>query len=71
MVKTPPANTGHTVRPLGGEDPLEKRMATHWYSCLGSSKDRGDWGDYNTQSGKELDTTKRLSTATTGIQRQV
>ena len=29
------------VRSLGGEDPLEKGMATH--SCLGNSMDRGAW----------------------------
>ena len=29
MVKNPPANTGNTVLIEGGEDPLEKEMATH------------------------------------------
>ena len=29
MVKNPPANTGNTALVAGGEDPLEKEMATH------------------------------------------
>ena len=28
---------------LGGEDPLEKEMATLQYFCLGNSMDRGAW----------------------------
>ena len=28
------------VRSLGWEDPLEKGMATHQYSCLGNPMDR-------------------------------
>ena len=28
---------------LGQEDPLEKGMATHSYSCLGNPLDRRDW----------------------------
>ena len=31
------------VRSLGGEDPLEKEMATHQYSCLENSMDGGAW----------------------------
>ena len=30
LVKNPPAMWGTWVRSLGWEDPLEKRMATHW-----------------------------------------
>ena len=29
VVENPPANAGDTVLSLGGEDPLEKEMATH------------------------------------------
>ena len=31
------------VQSLGPEDPLEKEMATDWYSCLENSLDRGAW----------------------------
>ena len=31
------------VRSLGREDPLEKEMATHSYSGLENSTDRGAW----------------------------
>ena len=31
------------VQSLGLEDPLEKGMATHLYSCLGNSTDRESW----------------------------
>ena len=33
MIKNPPANAGDVVRTLNQEDPLEKKMATH-YSIL-------------------------------------
>ena len=39
IVKNLPAMQETWVRSLGGEDPLEKGMATH--SCLGNSMDRG------------------------------
>ena len=39
IVKNLPAMQKTWVRSLGGEDPLEKGMATH--SCLGNSMDRG------------------------------
>ena len=29
MIKNPPANAGNSNQSLGGEDPLEKEMATH------------------------------------------
>ena len=28
---------------LGQEDPMEEGVATHQYSCLGNSMDRGAW----------------------------
>ena len=31
------------VQSLGGEDPLEKEMAIHQYSCLENPTDRGAW----------------------------
>ena len=33
------------VQSLGGEDPLEEKLATNplLYSCLGNSMDRGAW----------------------------
>ena len=44
MVKNLPAMQDTHVWSLGGEDPLEKGMATHcWYSCLENSMDRGVW----------------------------
>ena len=41
-VKNLPAVQETWVRFLGGEDPLEKEMATH-SSILGKSMDRGAW----------------------------
>ena len=43
MVKNLPALQETQVRSLGGEDPLEKEMATHFYSCLENPMDRGAW----------------------------
>ena len=31
------------IQLLGWEDPLEKEIATHSYSCLGNPMDRGAW----------------------------
>ena len=39
MVKNPPANTGNTALIAGGENPLEKEMATH-SSILENPMDR-------------------------------
>ena len=44
VVKNPPVmqeTPGMRVPSLGGDDPLEKRMATH--SCLENPMDRGAW----------------------------
>ena len=51
------------VRSLGGEDPLEKGMATHssilaWRIPM----DRGAWWATVHEVTKELDTTEQLST---------
>ena len=41
QVKNPPAMKETQVQSLGGEDPLEKEMATHpSNSCLGNPMDR-------------------------------
>ena len=41
---------------LGQEDPLEKEIATLWYSCLENTMDRGTG-----QAAKESDTTWQLN----------
>ena len=43
MAKNLPEMQETQVQYLGGEDPLEKGMATHSSSCLESSMDRGSW----------------------------
>ena len=43
MVKNLPATWEIWVWSLGWEDPLEKEMITHSYSCLENSMDRGAW----------------------------
>ena len=42
-VKNPPAMQETQVQPLGQEDPLEKRMATHSSTCLENPMDIGAW----------------------------
>ena len=42
-MKSSPANAGDVDSIPGREDSLEKEIATHSYSCLGSPKDRGAW----------------------------
>ena len=56
MVKNPPAKQGMQVQSLGGEDHLEKEMATQ-YSCLGNPMDRGAWQATVHGGHKEWDTT--------------
>ena len=43
MVKNLPAMQETLVPSLDWEDPLEKGMATHSYSCLENSMVRGAW----------------------------
>ena len=44
LVKNLPAVWETWVQSLGGEDPLEKEMATHFqYSCLENPTDQGVW----------------------------
>ena len=64
MVKNPPAMQETQVGSLGGEDPLEKEMATHsWVGtpCLENLMDRGPW--WATVHGvlEELDMAERLN----------
>ena len=42
-VKNLPAMQESQVRSLDREDPLEKGMAAHLYSCLENFMDRGVW----------------------------
>ena len=43
MVKNPPTMQETAVQSLGWEDPLEKEMERHQYSCLENFMDRGAW----------------------------
>ena len=56
------------IRSLGGEDPLEKEIATQiLYSCLGNSReipDRGAWRATVLGVTEETDTTERAQTHT-------
>ena len=56
MVKNLPVMQETQVQSLGGKDPLEKEMATH-YSCLENSMDRGTWCTTVDGIAKELDMT--------------
>ena len=58
MVKNPPAVQETHVQFLGQEDPLEKRMATH-FSIL--ALDRGVWRATVHGGHKELDMTETLT----------
>ena len=61
MVKNPPAMQETGVRSLGGEDPLEEEMATH-YSVLAWRVSRTkEPGGLQSKGHKELYTTERLS----------
>ena len=65
MVKNPPDKQETQVQSLGGEDPLEKEMATH--SCLRNSVDRGAW--WATVYGvTESDTSEQLTLLYFGTQ---
>ena len=43
MVKNLPALQEMRVQSLDREDPLEKEIATHSFSCLENPMDRGAW----------------------------
>ena len=60
-LKCLPAMRETWVRSLGGEDPLEKEMATHTPVFLpGESYGRRSLAGYSPRGPKELDTTERL-----------
>ena len=46
---------------MGQEDSLEKGMATHQYSCLENSMNRGAWQATVHGVAKELDMSERLT----------
>ena len=62
MVKNPPAMQPTRVQSLGCEDPLEKGMATHEYSCLENPTDRGAWQATVHMVGKSQTRLKQPST---------
>ena len=61
MVKNLPAMWETCVRPLGGEDPLEKGKATHSSILAWRIPGTEEPGGYNPWGHKESDTTYRLS----------
>ena len=64
MVKNLPAIQEARVRSLGGEDPLEKRMATHSSILAWRIPWREEPGLLQSTGRKELDMTERLGTST-------
>ena len=60
MVKHLPAMQETRVRSLGGEDPLEKEMATHSSSLLGKSHGQRSLVGCSPWGRKESDSTERL-----------
>ena len=59
VVKNPPAMQEMWVRPLGGEEPLEKGNGNPLqYSCLGNPMDRGAWWTTAHGVAKESDMTE-------------
>ena len=61
VVKNLPTVQETLVQSLGQEDPLEKKMATHFSSFLGNPMDRGVWRATVCEVAKESDTTKELN----------
>ena len=60
MAKNLPAMQEARVQPWGGEDPLEKGMATHLSVLSWRIPWREEPGGYNTHGRKESDTTEQL-----------
>ena len=60
LVKNPPAMRKTWVPSLGGDDPLEKEMATHSSIAWGSPWTE-EPGGLESRGSKELDTTKQLA----------
>ena len=59
-VKRLPTKRVTRVRSLGGEDPLEKEIATHSSILPGKSHGRRSVVSYSPQGRKELDTSEQL-----------
>jgi len=60
MVKNPAANAGEPRLPsLGGEDPLEKEMATHSSILAWKSRGQRSLMGYSPWGLKELDVTRQ------------
>ena len=57
MVKNPSANAGDAGLILGGEDPLEKEMATYYSIFAGKSFPQRKLASYSPCHHKELDMT--------------
>ena len=49
------------VQTLGWEEPLEKVMATHFYSCLENPHGQRSLAGYSPQGHKESDTNVKLN----------
>ena len=60
MVKNLPAVRETQVQSLGGEDPLEKEMATHSTIIAGKSHGQRNLAGYSPRGHKESDMTKQL-----------
>ena len=61
MVKNPPAMQENQVRSLGGEDPLEKGMATHSSILAWRITWREEPGRLDSMGWQKLDRTERLT----------
>ena len=61
MVKNMPAIQETWVRSLGGEDPLEKGMATHSSILPGEFLEQRSLEGHSSWGCKELDTTEQLT----------
>ena len=61
MVKNLPAKQETQVPFLGGEDPLEKGMATHSSILAGESHGQRSWAGYSPWGRKESDMTECLT----------
>ena len=60
MVKNLPAMQEICVRSLGGEDPLEKGLATHFSILFGELHEQRSLVGYGSGGHKKSDTTEQL-----------
>ena len=63
MIKNPPVILESWVQPLGGEDPLEKEMATHSSILAWRIPWTGSMAGYSPWGHKDLDMTEATSCA--------